>query len=72
MSEVSTGRAHWSDKYRRRYSGAKRWVYMKWHGFYWRILWATRLAKPYSRFMCRYNWYGNFPDGRCKYCGSIH
>ena len=72
MSDVNTADAHWSDKYRRRYREAKSWLYLKWHGFYWGLLWATKLAKPYSKFMCKHNWYGSFPDGRCKYCGDKH
>lgn len=42
------------------------------HMIFWRFLWFTKLARPYSRFACKHNFYGPFPDGRCKWCGTIH
>lgn len=42
------------------------------HGVFWRFLWATRLAVPYSKVMCRLSLYRKFPDGRCMYCGKVH
>lgn len=42
------------------------------HKWFWRTLWVTRLAIPYSRFMCRMGWYRKFLDGRCHWCGAKH
>lgn len=43
------------------------------HGVWWRLLWNTRLAKPYSRFMYRHGWYRKFElTGVCMYCGKAH
>lgn len=57
----------------------KRWIinfkhiYRLWiHSLFWRILWALKLAKPYSVFMCKNNWYRKYPDGRCMWCGVNH
>ena len=50
----------------------KQKIYMAWTAIYWRFLWATRLAKPYSRFMCRMGWYRKYMNGRCMYCGKFN
>jgi len=60
------------DIIRKRYANGKYKAYMKAHATWWKILWITRLAIPYSRMMCRNNFYRKFPDGRCMYCGLKH
>lgn len=47
-------------------------LYMKWHGFYWRVLHLTGLAKRYSITMCSLNLYRKHLDGRCMWCGKNH
>jgi hypothetical protein len=47
-------------------------LFMWWHGFYWKVLHVTRLARPYSRAMCRVGLYRKYPDGRCMWCGVNH
>lgn len=48
-------------------------LYMWAHKWFWRTLWFTRLAKPYSVFMCRRGWYRKYElNGRCMYCGEVH
>lgn len=42
------------------------------HGIWWRFLHRTRLARPYSRLMCRHGLYKKFMDGRCMWCGEKH
>jgi hypothetical protein len=60
------------DKLRRFYGSIKHWAYMKWHGFYWKVLHLTGLTRPYSVAMCKLNWYSKFMDGRCQWCGNDH
>lgn len=60
------------DLRQRRIANAKSSIRMWWHMVKWRALHFTRLAGPYSRFMCRQGLYGTFPDGRCMWCGVIH
>lgn len=45
---------------------------MKAHACWWKFLWLSKLALPYSRFLCRHNLYRKFPDGRCHWCGNNH
>ncbi len=45
---------------------------MIWLGVYWRALHVTRLARPYSKLMCRLNLYRKSLDGRCQWCGRKH
>lgn len=71
-SECSSGVETRMDDIRKRYANGKYKAYMKAHAAWWRILWITRLAIPYSRFMCGHNLYRKFPDGRCQYCGNNH
>lgn len=47
-------------------------VYMTMHKYFWRFLWATKLAYIYSPLMCKLNLYRKYPDGRCGYCGGSH
>ena len=47
-------------------------AFMWWHGFYWKILHLTWLARPYSVTMCRIGLYRKSPDGRCMWCGEGH
>lgn len=54
------------------YYAVKRIAYMKWHWFYWKILYLLKLARPYSILMCKLNLYKKFLDGRCHWCGNIH
>lgn len=42
------------------------------HKYWWKTLYFIRLARPYSRTMCRLNLYRKYPDGRCMWCGEIH
>lgn len=66
------GKATRIDKIRSKYYNLKSALYMKWHAFYWRALYITRLARPYSVAMCRLNLYRKFPGGRCMWCGEKH
>lgn len=47
-------------------------IYMAAHKFFWRFLFLTRLARPYSIAACKLGIYRKFPDGRCHWCGEIH
>lgn len=39
----------------------------------WEVLFEIRLAKPYSRMLCRLNLYSKYSlSGRCCYCGIVH
>ena len=40
------------------------------HGVWWRFLWATKLGRPYSKFLCRNGWYTQYREGVCGYCGE--
>jgi len=60
------------DLRRQKIANLKWSAYMWWHGFYWYVLHSTRLARPYSRLMCRLNLYRTYHDGRCQWCGKYH
>lgn len=60
------------DKMGRKLADVRHYAYMKWHSFYWKVLYLTRLARSYSELMCKLNRYRKFPDGRCHYCGKNH
>jgi hypothetical protein len=47
-------------------------IHQKQHGLWWKFLWATGLARPYSKAMCRLNLYRRYADGRCQWCGDKH
>lgn len=51
---------------------AKSAIFLWWHGIFWKTLFLTRMARPYSVAMCRRGLYRKFPDGRCMWCGIIH
>lgn len=55
-----------------RIAHVKRLAYMFAHKWFWRALYMVKLARLYSRFMCRHNWYRTFFDGRCMWCGNKH
>lgn len=61
-----------ADLRRRALANIKFNIHMKCHALWWRILHLTMLARIYSVFMCRKNWYRKYPDGRCAYCGNSH
>lgn len=42
------------------------------NGVFWQMLWKLRLAKIYSRSLCRFEIYKKYMDGRCMYCGKVH
>lgn len=60
------------EKRKQRIAQVKSDAFMLWHGFYWRVLHFTKLARPYSRTMCKFNLYRTFSDGRCMWCGNKH
>lgn len=60
-------------KIRWKFYRAKDFTYVKWHGFYWRMLHLTGLAGVYGRILCRLNLYRKFKlNGRCMWCGEKH
>lgn len=61
-----------SYKMKRKYYDTKSQIGMFLYSMWWRFLWLTRLANPYSVFMCRHNFYIKYMDGRCQYCGKVH
>ena len=72
--ETSTfaNEAHYkADKRRKKIGELKQRIRMAWHAIFWKSLWKTGLAVPYSRFMCKQGWYQKFSDGRCMYCGKV-
>ncbi len=60
------------DLRRRKIAEAKHRAYMFGHKIFWRTLWFTRLAVPYSKTLCRLGLYSKYPDGRCHWCGTVH
>lgn len=58
------------DQRRQGINRVKRQVKLFFFGLFWRTLHFTRLARPYSVFMCRTRLYRKFPDGRCMWCGE--
>ena len=61
-----------ADKRRRKINEFKSLIRIAFHAIFWKSLWKTGLAVPYSRFMCKQGWYEKFLDGRCMYCGKVH
>lgn len=59
------------DMRHRAFVNAKSAIALWWHGVFWKTLWFTRLAKPYSKTMCWLGLYRKFSDGRCMYCGQV-
>ena len=58
---------------RKRFIADIKWsIYMFAHKVFWRFLWFTKLATPYSKWDCKNNLYRKFPDGRCHWCGEVH
>lgn len=60
------------DKVRRRRAEIKSKIRIALRGAFWRVLWFTRLGRPYSKTMCKLNLYEKYPDGRCHWCGNVH
>jgi len=74
MEQIYCGTAKytWRDKLRAKIGKHKSDARLFLLGIWWRLLWKTRLAVPYSRSMCKRGWYRKYHDGRCQYCGEYH
>lgn len=59
-----------NDRIKRKIRDFKSSMGMIFHAIWWRFLWATKLARPYSKFLCRMGWYTQYQKGRCGYCGE--
>lgn len=71
-ASVMTEKQYKKERVQRKISEIKNTIYMLFHMIFWRFLWSTRLARPYSRWACRHNLYSKFADGRCQWCGNNH
>lgn len=61
------------DKYRYKYACIKSAVYMIFHAAFWRTLHFLKLARAYSVFACKHNFYAKIEStGVCHWCGKVH
>ena len=65
---------NWKQDQQRALWRERRWkVRMFIWGIIWKVLFAIRLAKPFSRMLCRLSLYQKYSlGGRCHYCGEVH
>lgn len=62
-----------SDKNKKKFNTALRYkIPMHWRRLYWWTLHFTKLARPYSVWLCKRGRYPFFSDGRCMWCGEKH
>jgi hypothetical protein len=61
------------DKYIYKYSCVKSKVRMFFHAAFWRTLYFLKLARAYSVFACKHNFYAKIElTGVCHWCGKVH
>ena len=61
------------DKYRYKYSRQKYALYMFSHAAFWKTLHFLKLARVYSVFACKHNFYAKIElTGVCHWCGKVH